>query len=238
MCSAHGTLRGHRQPIVGSANPLPIYGHYSPLIASAALVPIVGCVELRMGTSVALAMGTRWFIFARAFAQRTQTRKGHGARGTGWLGLRKLAHVPCYGCSTVFCTRRPSSGQGRSSPRRPDHNKDSTSRISKNARVATARNTHLWRPAPRTLTGARSHRQPPHVDMMISLNENMSGSGQGGQEARAGEAWEWGVAKPNKTQNQAALPNKARATARRPCPTLSKPRRRRGPGSSEQCIHL
>ena len=63
MCSAHGTLRGHRQPIVGTANPLPIYGHYSPLIASAALVPIVGCVELRMGTSVALAMGARWFIF-------------------------------------------------------------------------------------------------------------------------------------------------------------------------------
>ena len=87
MCSAHGTLHGHRQPIVGTANPLPIYGHYSPLIASAALVPIMGCAELRMGTSVALAMGTRWFIFARAFAQRKprrkQTRKGHGARGTG-----------------------------------------------------------------------------------------------------------------------------------------------------------
>ena len=148
MCSAHGTLRGHRQPIVGTANPLPIYGHCSPLIASAALVPIVGCVELRMGTSVALAMGTRWFIFARAFAQRKQTRKGHGARGTGWLGLRKLACIPCYGCSTVFCTRRPSSGQGRSSPRRPDHNKDSTSRISKNARVATARNTTFGGPPP------------------------------------------------------------------------------------------
>ena len=45
---------------MGTANPLPIYGPYSlsPLIASAALVPIMGCAELRMGTSVALAMGT------------------------------------------------------------------------------------------------------------------------------------------------------------------------------------
>lgn len=81
MCSAHGTRRGHRQPIVGTANPLPTYGHCSPLIASAALVPIVGCVELRMGTSVALAMGTRWFIFCAGVCS-TQTDK-EGARGTG-----------------------------------------------------------------------------------------------------------------------------------------------------------
>ncbi len=45
---------------------------------------------------------------------------------------------------------------------------------------------HLWRPASRTLTGARSHRQPTHVDMRVSLNEKMSWTG--GQGDRS-EGW-------------------------------------------------
>ncbi len=156
-----------------------------------------------MGTSVALAMGTRWFIFARAFAQRRQTRKGHGARGTGVARATQASIHPMlwllYGLLYQASVLRPRalkpeeawSQQGQHEPnfkkRTRGHSKEH----------------HLWRPASRTLTGARSHRQPPHVDMMISLNEDMSGSGQGGQGARAGEAW-WGVGtrKQNKTKKQ------------------------------------
>ena len=148
MCSAHGTLRGHRQPIVGTANPLPIYGHYSPLIASAALVPIVGCVELRMGTSVALAMGTRWFIFARAFAQRRQTRKGHGARGTGVARATQASIHPMlwllYGLLYQASVLRPRALKPEEAwPQQGQHAPNF-----KNTLEATARNTTYGGPPP------------------------------------------------------------------------------------------
>ena len=78
--------------------------------------------------------------------------------------------------------------------------------------------------------------------MMISLNEKMPGSGQGGQGARAGEVWGVGGANPTKQKQKSDCVAKAAKQSKGHCkaavPDLEQAQEAPGPGTSEQCIHL